>query len=328
MKRGSGTGIGIAFLDTGLSPMADLTLPKNRIVAFKDFINNRNKPYDDNGHGTHVTGISCGNGYLSKNKYVGIAKNSHIIAVKILDKTGQGTSSIAINALYWVLSNSKRYNIRVVNLSIGSNDARVNTPLQGMVEELWNKGIVVIGAAPNPDGNLDFTPNPPLSPKIITVGAYEDKDYFTEYENSLVKSENNNKQIYHKNNNKNNNKNCSSCSSKYNGNYEYLYNNTNIITNNSPTIYAHGENIVSLLSPNYSFSLPNRSRNNIVQSNYISMSGASMATPLVSGIVSIMLEKHPYLHPRQIKEILIEIAKGNNNCIDYKYCIENYERWF
>ena len=48
--------VSIAFLDTGISPVADFTHPKNRIAAFLDMVNSRTQPYDDNGHGTHVTG--------------------------------------------------------------------------------------------------------------------------------------------------------------------------------------------------------------------------------------------------------------------------------
>ena len=47
--------LSIAFLDTGISPVADFTQPKDRIVAFSDLVNGKKAPYDDNGHGTHVT---------------------------------------------------------------------------------------------------------------------------------------------------------------------------------------------------------------------------------------------------------------------------------
>lgn len=47
-------GLSIAFLDTGISPVADFILPENRIVAFRDLVNGKTEPYDDNGHGTHV----------------------------------------------------------------------------------------------------------------------------------------------------------------------------------------------------------------------------------------------------------------------------------
>ena len=44
----------IAFLDTGISPVADFISPENRIIAFRDLVNGRTEPYDDNGHGTHM----------------------------------------------------------------------------------------------------------------------------------------------------------------------------------------------------------------------------------------------------------------------------------
>lgn len=50
----TGRGIGIAVLDTGLSPSEDFLLPESRIAAFRDFVNEESKCYDDNGHGTHV----------------------------------------------------------------------------------------------------------------------------------------------------------------------------------------------------------------------------------------------------------------------------------
>lgn len=54
-EKYQGEGIGIAILDTGVSPVNDFILPQNRIIAFQDFVHGRKTPYDDNGHGTHVT---------------------------------------------------------------------------------------------------------------------------------------------------------------------------------------------------------------------------------------------------------------------------------
>lgn len=50
----TGEGVTVAVIDTGVAPHYDLTRPKNRIIGFKDFVNNKTRPYDDNGHGTHV----------------------------------------------------------------------------------------------------------------------------------------------------------------------------------------------------------------------------------------------------------------------------------
>ena len=52
----TGRGVTIAILDTGVAPVEDLTTPRNRIVAFVDFIKSQVHPYDDNAHGTHVGG--------------------------------------------------------------------------------------------------------------------------------------------------------------------------------------------------------------------------------------------------------------------------------
>ena len=50
----SGKNVSVAILDTGICPLEDFTLPQNRIICFKDFVNGKDYPYDDNGHGTHV----------------------------------------------------------------------------------------------------------------------------------------------------------------------------------------------------------------------------------------------------------------------------------
>lgn len=53
-KGFSGKNVTIAILDTGIAPLNDFIYPKNRIICFKDFINDKSEPYDDNGHGTHL----------------------------------------------------------------------------------------------------------------------------------------------------------------------------------------------------------------------------------------------------------------------------------
>jgi len=122
---------------------------------------------------THVTGIACGSGTLSNGRYRGIAPEAYIISLKILDSNGQGSSSHAVAALRWIMDNAAKYNIRVVNLSIGSNDRKVNQPLKESVEVLWRRGIVVVAAAGNPDGRRGYQPPPPISPMVITVGTWK-----------------------------------------------------------------------------------------------------------------------------------------------------------
>lgn len=172
----TGQGIGIAILDTGICPLEDFTYPQNRIIAFKDFVYGRSAAYDDNGHGTHVTGIACGNGYLSHEKYKGIAPKSNIISLKILDELGHGSASAALDAIRWIAKNRSLYNIRVVNLSIGTNDKTIASPLVKEVNSLWEKGVVVVAASGNDEKNGVASPG--ISPKIITVGSIEEQVHF------------------------------------------------------------------------------------------------------------------------------------------------------
>ncbi|MDD4844314.1 MAG: S8 family serine peptidase [Anaerotignum sp.] len=233
-------------------------------------------------YATHVTGIASGNGTLSNGRYMGIAPQAHIISLKILDRHGQGSSSHAVAALRWIMDNSAKYNIKVVNLSIGSNDKKVNQPLKESVEALWHKGIVVVAAAGNPDGRRGYQPPPPISPMVITVGTWEDRDYFIR-----------NKPF-----------------SFFTRDFFHL-----------PDIWAPGENIVSVLSPDYQFSMPNRSRENIIYPNYISMSGASMATPLVSGAAALLFQRFSNVRPNNVKAALIKIATENGGLLDQKTCL-------
>lgn len=217
---------------------------------------------------THVTGIACGNGFLSHGIYCGIAPKANIVSIKILDGAGQGNSLQAIRALRWIMDNFRKYNIRVVNLSIGTNDRKINQPLKEAVERLWQMGIVVVAAAGNPDGQKGRRPPPAVSSDVISVGAWEDRNFFQ----------------------------CPSfsCFTKE----EPLL----------PDLWAPGDDIISVLSPDYDFSLPGRSQQNMVNNHYIRMSGASMATPLVSGTAALLLEKKPRLSPAEVKKHLLQLT--------------------
>lgn len=166
----TGKGVGIAFLDTGIFPHKDFD---NRILAFRDFINGRDFPYDNNGHGTHTAGIAAGSGYCSGGKYKGVAPGAFLVSLKVLDQYGNGRREDVIRAVDWVLQNKERYHIRIVNISVGTteNNAMIQRSLIQAVERAWDEGLVVIAAA----GNLGPRPGsitaPGSSRKIITVGS-------------------------------------------------------------------------------------------------------------------------------------------------------------
>ena len=95
----TGRSVVIAVLDTGIDTHEDLTKPTNRILAWKDLVNQEESPYDDNGHGTHVAGIIAGNGSYSNGKYRGMAPEAMLVGVKTLDEEGSGGLSDVIAAL-------------------------------------------------------------------------------------------------------------------------------------------------------------------------------------------------------------------------------------
>src|SRR6185295_5279545 len=153
----TGTGIGIAVIDSGISTWHDDLTNKTsklfpygnqRVNKFVDFVNGRTQPYDDNGHGTHVAGIIAGNGYDSYGEKAGIAPDANIISLKVLDQNGQGTISNIIAALGWVAKNAATYNIRVVNMSVGAGiyESYWTDPLTLAVKKITDKGITVVTA--------------------------------------------------------------------------------------------------------------------------------------------------------------------------------------
>lgn len=173
----SGSGVGIAILDTGLSPSMDFTSPHNRIIAFKDFVSGFDRCYDNNGHGTHVCGIACGNGNLSNRKYAGIAPNANLIVLKILDKSGRGSATTALTAIKWIIENKNKYNIRVINMSVGTSDRSINSSLIYAMYKAWDSGICIITADGNAgSGNSSIT-TAGKNKKIITVGNFEIPTY-------------------------------------------------------------------------------------------------------------------------------------------------------
>lgn len=173
----TGENIGIAVIDTGVEPHYDLTKKKNRIIAFKDFVYDKNKPYDDNGHGTHIAGIIAGNGYVNKN-YIGIAPKANIIGIKALNKDGSGLYSDVIASIQWAVDNREKYNIKIISLSIGSPaDISYNKdPLAMACAQAVNLGMLVVVSAGNDGPNKKTINSPGITPQVITVGCINDKD--------------------------------------------------------------------------------------------------------------------------------------------------------
>ena len=274
-RKHTGRGISIAVLDTGVSPVFDLVKPKNRIIAFKDFINGQKEPYDDNGHGTHVAGIAAGNGWMSGGKYSGIASEANIIGIKILDKSGGGGSGEVLAGLQWVLDNRMKFGIRIVNLSMGTVEAHSKDPLVKAVEAAWDAGIVITVAAGNNGPKPGSVTSPGISRKVVTVGSSDDKNSVQIWGDTLE---------------------------NFSGRGPTL----DCIV--KPDLLAPGTNIVSCLSADVSISSTSHSKIKVVDNHYLQMSGTSMSTPIVAGAIALLLEKHPTLTPNDVKYMLKQCA--------------------
>lgn len=159
------------IIDTGVYPHIDFCLGRNRLIGFVDLINNQEFPYDDNGHGTFVSGILCGNSVTSK--YSGIDNKCNVIVIKALDSDGETSSIKILQAMQWVLDNRDKFNIKVVCMSFGSELVSSEDPLIFGAEVLWNNGIVVVSAGGNGGPKSGTITSPGGSRKIITVGALD-----------------------------------------------------------------------------------------------------------------------------------------------------------
>lgn len=252
-KNITGRGVGVAVLDTGIVRHQDFD---NRIIAFKDFVANKSEPYDNNGHGTHVAGIIGGDGTYSSGFYRGIAPKCNMIILKVLDQVGNGKVTDVLAGLQWVVDNKEKYNIRVVNISVGAipkKEHEESSSLVRGVNAVWDNGIVVVVAAGNNGPNPGSVTVPGVSRKVITVGASDDNTQIEAWGNKLI---------------------------DYSGRGPT---NSCVL---KPEIVAPGSNIISCLN----------SRN-----GYVSKSGTSMATPVVTGAIALLLEKYPEMSPKDVK---------------------------
>jgi serine protease AprX len=290
----TGAGVGIAIIDSGITAWHDDLTNKTtklfpygnqRVSKFVDFVNGRTMPYDDNGHGSHVAGIIGGNGYDSYGEKTGIAPDANLVSLKVLDQDGKGTISNIIAALNWIATNGAAYNIRVVNMSVGAGvyESYWTDPLTLATKKLTDKGIVVVAAAgnlgKNAEGHLQYggITSPGNAPWVLTVGASTTNGTLTRSDDEMAGF--------------------SSSGPSF------------IDFEAKPDLVAPGVGTVSLAVPGSTFySLKSQYLLNglrlLGSKPYLALSGTSMAAPVVSGSVALMLQANPKLTPNLIKAIL------------------------
>ena len=147
-----------------------------------DFFFNDSDPADENGHGTHTSGTigAVGNNALG---ITGINWNVRLMAIKIYDSDGLGTTSaMLINAYNYVrMMKSRGVNIRVTNNSYGGCDEACNydQATKDAIDALGDAGVLQVFAAGNDSRNIETTPAFPASytsPSILSVAASNSTD--------------------------------------------------------------------------------------------------------------------------------------------------------
>jgi len=299
-----GTGVTIAFVDTGLWRMGATQYGangSNRILAQYDATvpdtSNPSLPAaqryaadigDSAGHGTHVTSIATsswqtplGNSVnnVAKGTYEGVAPGANIVAVRAFAKDGSGSYASVMNAIDWVIRNQAAYNIRVLNLSFAADPQSWywDDPINRAVMRAWQAGIVVVTAAGNRGPNPMTVGVPGNVPYVITVGAYTDA--FTPKVNSDDHLAN-----------------FSSAGPTYEGFVK-------------PDVIALGGHVVGEMQPT-TYLYQTYWMNALVTLDvaHFMMSGTSQSAAVISGVVALMLQSDPTLTPNDVKCRLISSA--------------------
>ncbi len=256
----------VAIVDSGIVNHPDL---ERQVIAFYDFSNEKSEyPSDSYGHGTHVAGCLAGNGKLSKGRYQGICPSARLVVLKVLDKDGKGEAKWLIEALRFILQNYKRWNIKVVNLSLGvEKDVKEETldVIYKFINELIDRDLIVVCAAGNygPKNNTIYGVG--TLKDVITVGCY---DGIYEQGNGL---------------------NCRMFSGRGNIDSQII----------KPDIVAPGTKIVSCCNE-VAYTKRRGYRN-----AYIEKTGTSMSAPIISGIFLGVFLNYQGISTKEAKKIVL-----------------------
>ncbi len=176
----TGKGVTVAFLDSGFYPHPDLA---DRILAYHDLAGERTSllttdPVESwQWHGTQTSVAAAGDGHLSDGRYRGLASESKLVLVKVSER-GRITEDNIARGIRWVIANRERYNIRILNISLGGDEdvPCSKSIIDQAAEEAISRGIVVVAAAGNSGGEGHHSIPPANSPSVITVGGYSDNN--------------------------------------------------------------------------------------------------------------------------------------------------------
>lgn len=327
--RYTGSGVTMAFLDSGFYNHPDLIKPFNRIVKYKNIVTGSDDIQELNDcdasswHGMMTSVVAAGNGYLSEGLYRGIASNAKLVLVKVGSARRIQHDDIR-RGFDWVIKNKDRYNIRIINVSCGGDyeASYLEDSLSISAEKAVRAGMVVVAAV----GNAGHDPNHPVvppasAPSVITVGGLDDK-------NSLDSKFHD---MYH---------------SSYGPTIDGLQKPEIIapgiwvpapILPQTPTAAeaefldkldrANDQNLkpILLAHPGIDSELDASANlapylirhlvkikiqdRNVISGHYKHVDGTSFAAPIVSSVIAQIIEANPNLTPLQIKHLLIKTSQ-------------------
>ena len=325
-----GTGVVIAVMDTGVdnehrslndfddvddAPDADASTYDDQkwVAGFDATSPNPNPdgstdPDDGNGHGTHVAGSALGTGDASR-VHRGTAPGAALVDIKVLTDGGGTNSQASLAGIQWMINNkdtdwginSTYRGIQIASMSYGSVGTPLNPGDQGdngtsaeasLINQATAEGIICVVAIGNDGSNR--VPSPGSADGAITVGSVNDK-------NTILRDDDEHSDF-------------SNWGPRLSDGDDDEWDEL------KPDITSYGHNIVSAT---YGTSLPIPGDTGLADDQYDSKSGTSMATPIASGVVALMLEADSSLTPQEVKDILRNSSEQRGDPYDESLS----ERW-
>jgi serine protease AprX len=276
----TGAGVTVAVIDSGIDPRHSAL--RKRVLATVDFTGGNGQ--DQYGHGTHVAAIIAGQaGTLAETAdYRGIAPGAFIVNLRVLGADGSGYASDVIDAIDWAIEHRRAYNIKVINLSLGTPvlQSYRDDPVCEAVERALEAGLAVVVAAGNhgrtAEGKRIYggVLSPGNHPRAITVGAVDTHGTAVRSDDTVA-----------------------SYSSRGPTAFDLAL---------KPDLVAPGSHIVSAEAEG-SYLATTYAHRHVAGAGdgaFMQLSGTSMATGVVSGAVALLLEQSKRLSPREVKAVL------------------------
>ena len=265
-----GRGVGIAVIDSGVTPLDDLAGRVEQVALPGQF-----GSLDDlYGHGTFVAAVAAGRS--ADGAYTGIAPGATIYALNLSRPDGIRSSDV-MAALLWVLRNEEAKHIRVVNLSLSESveSSYQTSALDDVVEMLWRKGVVVVASAGN-EGPGTTSHAPGNDPFAITVGATDTADSVDTADDTVAG--------------------WSSSGVTSDGFAK-------------PELLAPGRHIVAPQPAGTILDREAPAANHVAP-GYLRLNGTSFSAPQVAAAVALVRQAHPEWTPDQVKWVLTSTGRG------------------